>query len=264
MKKILIIGKKSFLGSNLKIYLSKYMIVDVYSYEEIISRNLDFFNKYTHIINTAINRNYIKKKYNKKNDFDLSLANKLRNKNIFYIFFNTRKIYLPKQNITENSKIKPIDIYAKNKFRTEVKLKKILKKKLISLRVSNVIGKRVYKNKRNYHKIFIDNFLKFRKYNKKIVVNNDFKDFISISQFCLIIRKIINLKVYGIFNLSISKKIYISEIVKWLDKDFHKKIKFQKSNKDSFTLSNTKLIKKIKIRITKKQLEKFCKMMIYR
>ena len=51
MKKILIIGKKSFLGSNLKNYLSKYMIVDVYSYEEIISRNLKFFNKYTHIIN---------------------------------------------------------------------------------------------------------------------------------------------------------------------------------------------------------------------
>ena len=37
------------------------MIVDVYSYEEIISRNLKFFNKYTHIINSAINRNYIKK-----------------------------------------------------------------------------------------------------------------------------------------------------------------------------------------------------------
>ena len=78
------------------------------------------------------------------------------------------------------------------------------------------------------------------------------------------IKKIINLKVYGIFNLSISKKIYISEIVRWLDKDFQKKIKFQKSNKDSFTLSNTKLLKKIRIRITKKQLEKFCKMMVYR
>ena len=105
----------------------------------------------------------------------------------------------------------------------------------------------------------MDNFFEFRKNNKKIVVNNDFKDFISINQFCAIIRKIINLKIYGIFNLSISKKIYISEIVKWLDRDFQKKIKFQKSNKDSFTLSNTKLLKKIRIRITKKQLEKFCK-----
>ena len=110
----------------------------------------------------------------------------------------------------------------------------------------------------------MDNFFEFRKNNKKIVVNNDFKDFISINQFCAIIRKIINLKIYGIFNLSISKKIYISEIVKWLDRDFQKKIKFQKSNKDSFTLSNTKLLKKIRIRITKKQLEKFCKKMVYR
>ena len=62
----------------------------------------------------------------------------------------------------------------------------------------------------------MDNFFEFRKNNKKIVVNNDFKDFISINQFCAIIRKIINLKIYGIFNLSISKNIYIRK-VKWLD-----------------------------------------------
>ena len=35
MNKILIIGKKSFLGSNLKRYLSNFYDVDIYPYEKI-------------------------------------------------------------------------------------------------------------------------------------------------------------------------------------------------------------------------------------
>ena len=54
----------------------------------------------------------------------------------------------------------------------------------------------------------MDNFFEFRKNNKKIVVNNDFKDFISINQFCAIIRKIINLIIY----LSQKKYIYQKQL----------------------------------------------------
>ena len=62
MRRVLIIGKKSFLGSNLKKRLSKYFKIDNYSYENVISKNNDFFIRYTHIINTTIHQNYIKKK----------------------------------------------------------------------------------------------------------------------------------------------------------------------------------------------------------
>ena len=137
-----------------------------------------------------------------------------------------------------------------------------LKKKLISLRISNIIGKRLNKHSRNNHKLFFDNFLKYRKYKKKIFVNNDFKDFISIVQFCNIIKKIIKLQIWGIYNVSISEKIYVAEIVKWLDKSFFKKISFIENQKDSFTLSNRKLLKKIKIKINKNQLRSYCSKLI--
>ena len=262
MNKILIIGKKSFLGSHLKRYLSKKFRVDSFSYEILNKKKTTFFDKYSYIINTSIHPSYIKKKYNEKYDLDMKFIKRFKKINFFYIFLNTRKIYFLSQNITEKSKIKPIDVYANNKYETETFLIKKLKKKLISLRISNILGKRIYKNNRNNHKLFFDNFLDYRKNKKIIKVNNDFKDFLSIDQFCRIISKIIRHKINGIYNVSISEKIYISELISWVDKKFLKQIHFVNHRKDSFTLSNRKLIKKINIKLTKKQLMKFCKTLI--
>ncbi len=262
MNKILIIGKKSFLGSNLKKYLSKNLKVDNFSFEILKKKNPVFFNKYSHVINTSIHKLYIKKKYEEKYDLDIKFIKKFKKINFYYIFLNTRKIYFLKKNITEKSKIKPLDNYAINKFKTETFLKRKIKNKLISLRISNILGKRIYKNKRNYHKLFFDNFLHLRKKNQSITVDNDYKDFLSINQFCKIILKIIKFEIYGVYNVSISEKIYISELIGWIDKKFLKKITFTNSQKDSFTLSNRKLIKKIKIKVTKKELMNFCKKLI--
>lgn len=261
MQKILIIGRKSFLGSNLKIYLSKYFDVDSISFEKIINKDILFFNKYTHVINTSIHPKYIINRYDKAFDLDIKFIEKFDKVNFYYIFFNTRKIYFPKENITEKSIIKPIDNYAKNKFKTENLLRLKLKNKLISLRISNIIGKRIFKNSRNTHKLFYDNFLNYKKNvkNNKIIICNDFKDFLSIEQFCKIIFKIIILKINGVFNVSISEKIFVNEIIEWIDKKVLKKIKLIESSANSFTLSNSKLLNKINLKITKKQLKIFCK-----
>ena len=262
MIKILIIGKKSFLGSHLKRYLQKNFKVDNFSFNILKKKKLIFFDKYSHVINTSIHPLYIRKKYNKNYDLDIQFIRRFKKINFYYIFFNTRKIYLLKHKITEKSKIKPMDNYAKNKYKTEVFLRKKIKNKLISLRISNIIGKRIYKNNRNHHKLFFDNFLNFRKNKKIIVVNDDFKDFLSIDQFCLIILKIILSKIHGIYNVSISEKIYISELISWIDKKFFKEINFVNNQQDSFTLSNRKLIKRIKINLNKNQLMNFCKRLI--
>ena len=262
MKKILIIGKKSFIGSYLNIYLSKFFKVDNYTFEVVMKKKNNFFNNYSHVINTCIHKNYINKRYLQKFDLDRKFILKFEKVNFYYIYLNSRKIYLSKENITEDSIVSPIGNYGRNKFKTEVFLKKKVNKKLVSLRISNIIGKRKHNNTRNNHKLFIDNFLKFKKGKKKITTHNDFKDFISIDQFSRIIYKIIKLNINGTYNVSIAEKIYVSEIVKWLDKNFIKKIKFLEASKDSFTLCNKKLLKKIKININKNQLKLFCRNLI--
>lgn len=266
MNKILIIGKRSFLGANLKKYLSKDFKIDNFSYEKTMKKKSIFFDRYSHVINTTILREYVKKKYNIKYDQDINFIKKFNKINFFYVFLNSRKIYYPNENIGEKSKIQPIDNYANNKFTTEQFLKKKIKDKLISLRISNVIGKRLFKSSRNSHKLFFDNFLIYKKNlinkGKSIIIYNDFKDFLSIDQFCKIMSQIIKLKIHGIYNVSISQKIFISEIISWIDKKFLKKANIIKSKKDSFTLSNKKLIKKINIKITKNQLKSFCQKLI--
>ena len=69
----------------------------------------------------------------------------------------------------------------------------------------------------------------------------------------------INKNIHGTFNVSLGRKVYVSEITKWLNKNYFNNIYFKKKNTDSFTLSNKKLLKRIPIKINKKQLKNFCK-----
>ena len=259
MNKILIIGKNSFIGSNLKKYLSKEFKVKNLSFEDIINKKVSFFSEFSHVINTTIHKKYIYGNYNKLYDLDRKFVSRFKKISFTYIFLNSRKIYFQKENISENSFIKPISNYGRNKFKTETFLKKKLKTKLLSLRISNIIGRRIIISKRNHHKLFFDNFLAIRNYKKKIIIADDYKDFLSIIQFCKIITDLISQKINGIYNVSLSQKVYVSELVKWIDKKFYNKISFTDNRKDSFTLSNKKLLKKICVKPTKYELKKFCK-----
>ena len=132
----------------------------------------------------------------------------------------------------------------------------------MSLRSGNILGRKLFKSSRNNHKLFFDNYLILRKNNKKVVVDNDFKDFLTIIQFSRIVAILIKRNISGIFNVSISEKIYLSDILKWIDKKFYKKIEFTNYRKDSFTLSNKKLLKKIEKKPLKSELVKFCFMQL--
>ena len=99
MKKILIIGRTSFLGSNLKINLSKSYNIDNLSFSEVIDKEINFFSKYSHIINTTIHPNYIKRKYNFNFDLDKKFINKFKKIQFKYIYLSSRKIYLQKKKI---------------------------------------------------------------------------------------------------------------------------------------------------------------------
>ena len=134
-KKILIIGKNSFIGNGLFNYLKKKFFVKKISFKNFDNN----VNNYNYIINCSIDKNYITKKYNAKNDIDLKIIKKIKDKRIYYIFLSTRKVYKVGPNLNENSKISPVDNYGKNKLITENKIKKYFNNTII-LRISNVIG----------------------------------------------------------------------------------------------------------------------------
>ncbi len=257
MRKILIIGKRGFIGNNLSSYLKKFFKVSYKRFKDLNKNSLKT-QDFDYIINTSINKHYVKKKYNYKFDNDLKISNLFNNKKTTYIFLSSRKVYKPNINIKENSKLLPKSNYAKNKLITEQRLKEKWNKNLVILRISNVIGD---KNKiRKIHNTFIDIF--FDNLKKGFTLDNqkDFKDFISIDKFCEIIKNVIKKDLKGIFNVSLGRKVYLNDLISWLNKFNTKAYKIKNKNfeDDCFFLNNRKLMSKIKIKNSILELKKYC------
>jgi dTDP-4-dehydrorhamnose reductase len=262
--KLLIIGKNSFIASNIFFNLKKKINIKKIKYSEFIRKDSFFLSKFDYILNCSLHKKYVLEKYKKKYDFDYNILTKIMNLNINYIFLSSRKIYRPKFNILETDKIEPQDNYSKNKFITENYIRKIIPNNYLILRISNIVGMRIVNNSRS-HNLFLDNFILNLKNNTLLNHNNSFKDFISINQFTDIFLKIIQKKLKGIFNISLGKKVYVKEILQWLTSSCKKSLKiknFSNGNKvpnnDSFTLNNRKLKRKLNITINKKDLKIYC------
>ena len=123
MKKILIIGKRGFIGKSLYQYLKRYFYIEIISFKDL-TKFKKKINNFNFIINTSINKKYIYNKYNSNYDNDLQISRNIRNKETIYCFISTRKVYPNKPNLKENTKPYPSDNYGKNKLITEQRLKK--------------------------------------------------------------------------------------------------------------------------------------------
>ena len=257
MKKILIIGKRGFIGNSLFKYLKKFYQVKQISFEDSLKFKSKI-NNFNYIVNTSINRSYIKNKYDEKFDNDLKISKLINNKSIVYSFISTRKVYPSRANLKENSKLSPKSNYSKNKVATEQKLSKKFGRNLVILRVSNIIGDKSLNKK--IQKTFIDIF--FENVQKGIIIDNEnvFKDFLSIDKFCQIFKNIIKNNLVGIYNVSIGQRVYLNDLIKWLNKFNKKKLKEIKimSKNDSFYLNNKKLMSKIKITNSLEDLKRYC------
>ena len=260
--RLLIIGKSSFIASSIFLKLKNKIYIKKIKYSEFIKKNKNFLSKFEYILNCSLHKNYVLNKYNKKYDLDYYILRKIKNLNVNYIFLSSRKVYSPKLNIRETEKISPRDNYAKNKIITENYIKKFFPSNYLILRLSNVIGIRFVNNNKS-HNLFLDNFILSAK--KKFLLNHQdvFKDFISINQFVHIFLKIIQNNLHGVFNVSLGRKVYVSEILRWLTSSSKNSLNVKKSynkayNSDSFTLDNSKLKKVLNISINKKDLKKHC------
>ena len=259
--KILLIGKTSFVSQHLFQNLKKKNFVKKISFNNFSEIAVSSISKYDTIINCSINNKYVNQSYSTKNDLDLKIVNKIKNLDLKYIFLSTRKVYKIGDNIKETGQTNPKNYYAKNKLITEKKISKILKKKLLILRISNLIGLK-RKSKKNIHKIFVDYFFNYVTKGYIFDNRNIYKDFLSVYQFSNIINALIKRKSYGIFNVSSGKKIYLKKIISWLNyyNKNKRKLKILKYvGEESFYLNNSKLLRETKLKISLVNLEKDCK-----
>ena len=195
-KKILIIGLKGLIGSNLFNYFKiKKLDVCKLSFENFIKSENRHADKFDIIINCTSNQKFIKNKYQDRNDNDLIIAKKILYSKTKLVMLSTRKVYKTKFNINELDKKKPNCNYSKNKLISEISIRKILANRVLILRISNIIC-HPYKNKRKLHKTFSDIF--FEKAKKGFIYkdNKAYKDFISIKKFNQIVLELIKKKIF--------------------------------------------------------------------
>ena len=261
-KNILIIGKKSFIGINLlKFFVKKKLQVNSISFENFIKNYDSLDKKFSFIINCTSNKSFIRNKYKIKNDNDLIIAKKIIQSETKLLTISTRKVYKPKFNIKESDKKKPICNYSKNKLISENSVIKILTNRSLILRVSNIIGL-PNKSKRKLHKTFVDIF--FNKAKQGLIYDNKkiYKDFISINKFNEITFQLIKKNSSGIYNVSLGKKIYLNQIISWLNFYNNKQLSLIKPlnnfNNDNFTLNNKKLINETAVKININDLKNEC------
>ncbi len=248
-KKFILVGKNSFLSQNFSSFLRKKKIKYLsISYNKFIKLSHERLKDYEAILNFSTNNDFVRKKYAVKNDFDLKIAKMIKKTNIRFISFSTSKVYKSAPNLKEESLKKPLTNYGKNKLKSENEIKKILSNFVI-LRVSNIIGRNLKKNKRKVTMTFFDIIRTNLKKNKIIIPkNNFFKDFIFIEDFCIVLHKILFKKIKGSYNLSSGRKTYLHSIAKMISFITRIPITYNKEITDSFTLSNFKLLRALKIR----------------
>ncbi len=252
-KKIILVGYKSFIQENLYVKLKK-----KYKIRKLRFKNLNkkIVGKYDFIINCSTSENFFKKKYSKKDDRNLIISNLIKKNHTKLIMLSTRQVYYPKLYITENSKLKPMNNYAKNVLYSEALCKKKIGSNLLVLRLSNVFGLEIGKKKRPSLTSMIINGLK----RKKIIFDNNYKlykDFLPVELLCQYIDKLIQKKASGTFNVGSGIPILVSDYVSRIInlKALKLIIKSKKNFTDrSFCFDITKLYKFTGIKTNKSRL----------
>ena len=149
-KKLLLIGKYSFISTNIYSKLKKKLSIKKISFEQFKKISKIKLNKFDFVCNCSINKRYVNEKYKESNDIDFYVAKKLKNLSSKFIFLSSRKVYPKKANLKESTTPEPRENYSKNKIITENKIRSFSDNKILILRISNLISKPLKKTKEKF------------------------------------------------------------------------------------------------------------------
>jgi len=231
-KIVILIGNKSFIQLNLFNHLKKNYIVKMIKYRDISVSNI---SKADFLVNFSNSKSFYEKKYSKKNDRNFKIANIIKNSKTIFFLLSSRVVYSQKLNLSEKSKLAPINIYGQNCLKSEKFCKDKLKRRLVILRLSNVFGYETGKKKKPSLVSIILKGIKKR----KIIFDNNYhliKDFLPIKILCLYFEKLFSFKSKGTFNVGSGIPLPVNKFVNSIVDN--KKIKIIIKNKKRFKDKN--------------------------
>jgi len=212
------------------------------------------------IINCSISKEFFKQKYQEKIDRNFKIAKKIKNIKAILIMISTRQVYKPKLNLNEKSKVRPINTYGRNMIISEKKCKKIVSKKLMIIRTSNVIGYEQRKLRQSMMSLLLLGFK-----NRKILMDSNshyYKDILPVNLFCNYICKLISKNFIGTINVGSGIKLRLLDIYHLIEEkiNFMPKLILYKKNDNndnsySYNIQKLKKITNLKIKSEKLKCE---------
>lgn len=261
--KVLVLGSTGFIGKNLMDFLvsENYPVVGL-STSRCNFSNLNSFKKSTKNIVKNSTVIFCAGKHRQYGD---NIKNYNLNKNIIknlliifksqkpkkIIFFSTVEVYGNKflKKIDEDTKINPLNLYAKGKYEQELLIKKFCIKHKIKFNIIRIPG--IF-GKQDNDTSFISKVISAISKNKVLNFNTNLRekrDYIYIDDLVKALKLIIDSNfLSGSYNLVSGKSYSIEAIVKKIEKIYKKKLKYKLSKKNGFNLvfSNKKIKKSIK------------------
>jgi nucleoside-diphosphate-sugar epimerase len=226
MKKILITGEKSYIGTSLINWMNKYD--DIYSIDIISIRDNTwkdkYFGEYDVIVNVA-GIAHIKPKpdlqdlfYKVNRDLTISIANKALEEGVSqFIFLSSMNVFGDtNETITKNTVPRPRNFYGDSKLQADISIQKLNSEsfKVVSIRPPVVYGANCK-----------GNFNLLSKFAKKIPIFPEYKNrrsMIYIDNLCELIRLIIDNEESGVFHPQNKEYISTTDIVKKISKIYEK------------------------------------------
>ena len=96
-KKLIIIGKKSFIGSNLYELINDKKNILLLSLNQFLELKKSKISKYAYLCDCTDEKIKLKKVNKKLSKNEKKIINKIKDIDIKYIFLSSRKIYFPKK-----------------------------------------------------------------------------------------------------------------------------------------------------------------------
>ena len=214
----------------------------------ILENNFDVFLHLAAIVPTSeISKNYIRAKRVNYNGTKNIVDALLFKKNIWFFYASSSHVYSSSSNkIRENSKLKPLTLYGKLKYMSELYILEKLEKSKINYCIGRIFSFTHFRQKESF---FVPSIYKKNKFTSNSFITfkntNHFRDFISVSDINRAIFFLLKKKVTGIFNIGSGNKINLNLLVKKICKIFNNTPVFKNNNKITYLVANIKKIKKL-------------------
>ncbi len=255
-KKILIIGKNSYLANGISEYFPSASFI---SHKEIGSSS-DLIKNADLILNFSIQPEFSKEILKKEDIIDYQICNTIKDTETKFIFISSRKVYGSNSELnyySENDELNPMDFYSENKILTEKCLTDLIGDKLTVLRVSNIIGEPIFRN--NYN-IFMGWISQSMSKNGKLMINKNpyaVKDFITKKYFHSGLKLLSQKQLPGVLNFGSELNIPVIEILSNIVGEENVIIETPTTESDQFLL-DCKLLHNLIPPLTKEDLIKQC------